>query len=131
MKKQSPTDFEVGISLVLQIGVTVSVATILLGVILLFVQQDSILHVVSYDTYLSTTHAAFAHSLGSIARAVAAGDSLGIIEFGVLLLIMTPITRVAMSFVLFLHKRDTPMILVTAMVFLVLVGSFSLGVISR
>lgn len=130
MKKQSPTDFEVGISLVLQIGVTVSVATILLGVILLFVQQESTLHVVSYDTYLST-HAAFAHSLGSIARAVAAGDSLGIIEFGVLLLIMTPITRVAMSFVLFLHKRDTPMILVTAMVFLVLVGSFSLGVISR
>ncbi len=130
MKKKLTPVIEFGVSLILQIGVTISVATILLGVILLLVQQYSLLGSVPYQTF-TAPHDVFAHSLGSLVASVAAGQGLGIIELGVLLLIVTPISRVATSFVLFLHKRDVPMALVTAFVLLVLIGSFYLGIISR
>ncbi len=130
MKKKSTTGIEIGISLILQIGVTISVATILLGVLLLFMQQGNLLYSGSYDTFISPNFV-FAHSLGAFIKSIMTRQGIGIIELGVLLLIVTPITRVAASFVLFLHKRDTPMMFVTAFVLLVLIGSFYLGIINR
>jgi uncharacterized membrane protein len=49
----------------------------------------------------------------------------GLIQLGVLLLIATPVARVAVSLVAFLRQRDRTYALVTAFVLLVLLASLS------
>ena len=46
---------------------------------------------------------------------------------GVLILILTPILRVAVGVLSFLYEKDPPMALVTLYVLVVLVGSFFLA----
>ncbi len=128
MKKQSTAHIEVAISRILQIGVTVSVATILVGLVLLFVRQDHSFGQTSYHTFVATGYV-FPHSVSALKNSVQAGEALGILELGVLLLILTPIIRVATAFLLFARKHDRPMAIVTVCVLVVLVSSFYLGVV--
>ena len=117
------------VSLVLQIGVAVSSVIILLGLILFFIQIKP-LGVVSYQQFITGT-VSFPHSLATLITALQNGNSSGFIMLGVLLLIMTPIMRVATSVLLFLHQHDIPMTLVTLFVLIVLICSFFVGIVVR
>ena len=67
-------------------------------------------------------------SVGAIAAAASRLDALAVIQFGLLLLIATPIARVVFSLVGFFLQRDWMYIAVTAMVLtLLLFGLFSGG----
>lgn len=118
---------ELVVSSVLQIGVILSSAIILTGIVLFFVHghQNNSLN----DTFHRFTAAnySFPHSLSSLKISIRQGDGAGFIELGVLALILTPILRVASSILLFLRNRDRPMMTVTLIVLLVLIGSFILG----
>ncbi len=130
MNKTSTINIEVAISRILQISVTVSIMTILLGLVLLFTQQGhgGLRAAASYHSFVSTSYS-FPHSFSALEKSVRAREGIGIIVLGILLLIITPIIRVGTSFLLFVRKRDRPMTLVTIFVLLILIGSFYLGIV--
>ena len=66
-------------------------------------------------------------SIGGIIGGVTAGHAAAIIQLGLLLLIATPVARVAMSLVAFLLQRDRVYVFVTAIVLAVLIFSLTGG----
>lgn len=78
---------------VLRIGVAVSVGVMVLGLALSFIQ-----HPPRVKTMESTR---FNSSPAAIWHGVIHGQGVAVIELGIFLLVLTPITRVAMSVVLF------------------------------
>lgn len=120
---------ELAISLVLRIGVLVSVAIIAAGLVVLFAHHTDYLGLrgpVSYTT-LTSTSTPFPHSFGALWHSIAQGEGQGIILLGVLVLILTPVVRVAVGVLSFLYEKDLPMALVTLLVLALLVGSFFLA----
>lgn len=120
---------EVAISLVLRIGVVVSVAVIAAGLGLMFAHHGAYLPVTGHFSYrqLTSPAAAFPHSFAALGRAIGAGEGRGIIVLGVLILILTPVLRVAVGVLAFIYEKDPPMTIVTLYVLIVLVGSFFLA----
>lgn len=55
-------------------------------------------------------------SPSGVIKAVLSGSGRGIIQFGLLLLIATPIIRVLISLLVFLHQRDFTYVIVTLLV---------------
>lgn len=84
---------------ILRVGVVASVSVMLLGLALSFARG-----VPSVAQMLAQP---FQMDFGRILRRAAAGDGLGLIELGILVLVATPILRVASSVVLFAaEERD-------------------------
>ncbi len=120
---------ELAISLVLRVGVVASVLVIAVGLGLMFAHHGSWVRLdgpVSYRALTSAT-TSFPHSFGALGRALASGEGRGIVVLGVLILILTPVLRVAVGVISFAYEKDTPMALVTLFVLAVLVGSFFLA----
>lgn len=67
-------------------------------------------------------------SLRGIAGDVLSLHSRGVIEMGILLLLATPIVRVALSFYWFLRQRDHLYVVVTLIVFILLLLSLAGGI---
>ena len=128
MNKMTSKSLEHTISRVLQVGVVSSALIILAGVILLFThnyQHQSSYHQLTTNTY------SFPQSISTLKSSVSKGAGIGFIELGVLLLILTPILRVATSILLFIRIKDLPMTLITLCVLIVLVSSFILGILAK
>jgi uncharacterized membrane protein len=120
---------EIAISLVLRIGVIVSVLVILAGLVMMFLHDPRYAALdggISFHALVGG-HAEFPHSLTQLSRALAAGEGRGVVVLGVLLLILTPVLRVAVSVLSFVYEKDPPMVLVTLFVLLVLIASFFLA----
>ena len=66
--------------------------------------------------------------LGSIVRAAFTLNSAAIVQFGLVLLIATPVARVAMSLVAFVLQRDRVYIVVTSIVLALLIFSLAGGI---
>ena len=113
------------VSIVLQTGVIISSVMILIGLLLFF---GGDLNHGSYHKLIAPNYS-FPHSLSAIKTAIQSGNGLGFIALGVLLLILTPMLRVAVSILLFKRQKDLPMTLVTAFVLLVLISSFVVGIV--
>jgi uncharacterized membrane protein len=78
---------------VLRVGVILSVAVMILGLTLSFIHAPPTIKEMRHVTF-NTNPAAMYHG-------VMAGNAKSIIDLGLLLLVLTPITRVAVSVVLF------------------------------
>lgn len=115
--------FEVLISTVLKIGVALSSFLILFGLVLFLIQHGS---GSSYKSYTSKSFS-YPHNLKALSSSLASFKAIGIITLGSLLLILTPMFRVASSIIVFIKTKELPMILVTVVVLVVLIGSFILG----
>ena len=63
--------------------------------------------------------------VGGIVRAAAAFRGRGMIQLGLLLLIGTPVARVAFSLVAFVLQRDRTYVILTAVVLLLLLASLA------
>jgi uncharacterized membrane protein len=120
---------ELAISLVLRIGVIVSVAVISAGLGLMFAHHGAYLPIRGHYSYreLTSKSTPFPHSFASLGHSIAQGEGRGIIVLGVLILILTPVLRVAVGVLSFIYEKDPPMALVTLYVLAVLVGSFFLA----
>jgi uncharacterized membrane protein len=109
----------------LQIGVLASAATVLAGGILYLVQAHS--GRVDYRNFVPLGSSAPGSpdllTLSGIIRSAAHFDSLGLIQFGLLLLIATPVARVALAAVGFALERDRLYAVVSLIVLLILTFS--------
>ena len=120
---------EVAISLVLRVGVVVSVLVVAAGLGLMFAHHGAYLPIRGHFSYkeLTSKKTPFPHTFAALGHSIAHGEGRGIVVLGVLILILTPILRVAVGVLSFLYEKDPPMTLVTLFVLIVLIGSFFLA----
>lgn len=115
------------ISWLLLSGVVVSMATVLVGLVLSFAHHPEYLRSAAELSRLTEPGAAFPHTLGEVARGLAAGRGQAVMALGLGMLVATPILRVAISMVGFAVQRDYHFTAITAVVLIVLLISFLLG----
>lgn len=96
----------------LQIGVLVAAGVVLIGGVMLLVQHGS--RPVEFATF--STAASPLQGLAGIFRGALALDSMAIVQLGLVLLIATPVMRVALTLVAFALQRDRLYMLLTAIV---------------
>lgn len=120
---------EIVISLVLRSGVILSVLIIVVGLGLMFAHHSAYLPITGQFSYreLTSKSTPFPHSFGSLTHSIAEGEGRGVVALGVLILILTPVLRVAVGVLSFLYEKDPPMALITLYVLAVLIGSFFLA----
>ncbi|MFI5273688.1 MAG: DUF1634 domain-containing protein [Ktedonobacterales bacterium] len=111
---------EIIVSDVLRWGVMISAATIALGVVLFYVQY------LSGHLTDAASHA-FPHSLGGEIAALRTGSAIAIIVLGLLLLLATPVLRVAVSILVFALTHDWLYTVITLIVLIILMVSFFSG----
>jgi len=107
----------------LQIGVLVAAVVALAGGIWLLAQHGR--EVVNYRVFRGEP--AMLSSLAGIVRGVAALDTRAIVQAGLVLLILTPVARVALTLVAFVIQRDRTYIVVTAIVLVLLLYGLVYG----
>jgi uncharacterized membrane protein len=103
----------------LQGGVLLAAATVLLGAILYLAGHHA--ERVNYQTFAAGGPDSC--TLDGIVRSATHLESLGIIQFGLLLLIATPVARVGLAIVGFALERDRLYTVVSAIVLLILLAS--------
>lgn len=107
---------EIFIGRVLQIGVLVSAAVTLLGAIILLAHNGGTIA----DFRVFRGASPELRSIGAIMRGVVALDGRAITQLGLVLLILTPVSRVALTLWAFLRQHDRLYVVVTTVVLLLL-----------
>ena len=118
---------ELLISRLLQVGVMASVALIVIGTIITFVQHPDYL---SSSTVLDCAvgpGATFPHEFDALLASLRQMRGEAIVTLGLLVLIATPVMRVAVSAIAFIQHRDRTYALITAAVLCLLLLSLVLG----
>ena len=118
---------ELIISAVLRIGVVSSMVVILAGTLLSFLHHREYLTSPAELQRLTQPGAAVPQTLHDVGKGVAQLRGRSVVAAGLLLLILTPVIRVAASIVAFVIQRDRTYVLITSLVLLLLLLSFSLG----
>jgi len=118
---------ELLIGRLLRIGVIVSLIIIILGVFLIFNTHPSYLNSSADLKRLISPGAAFPKTLEAVSTGLLVMQGKAVVMVGLLLLMLTPILRVAMSLVLFILQRDLKFTFITGTVLIVLMISFLLG----
>jgi len=115
------------ISFTLRAGVLLSISIIVIGVTITFIHHPDYFHSRPALGSLTNAEETFPHGIRDVARGIAAGRGQAIVMAGILLLIATPIVRVAISVVLFAEKRDWVFALITLTVLILLLVSLLTG----
>jgi uncharacterized membrane protein len=108
---------EITISILLRIGVTLAAAIVVVGGILYLVHNG---HQIPED-HIFRGEPADLRQIPGVLNDVLALRGRGIIQLGILLLILTPVARVAFSVFAFWQQRDQLYIIVTLIVLVVLI----------
>jgi uncharacterized membrane protein len=109
----------------LRTGVVVAGAVVLFGGVLYLMRYGNTIP--SYRVF--NGEPADLRSLAGIVRDTLSGNSRGLIQLGILLLISTPVLRVVFSVLAFALQRDLTYVLVTMIVLCVLIYSLSGGIL--
>ena len=117
-------DVQVILGTLLRVGVIVSTAVVLLGGIIFLTNQSS--QTVSFSEF-KPEKVKFS-SVAEILSGLKTFDGLAIIQFGVLLLIFTPIARVVFSIFSFLMEKDYMYVLIGIIVLCVIITSLYLDI---
>lgn len=118
---------ELVISILLRAGVVVSLLVVIAGMVVSFVHHPGYLSSGKDLSYLTTTGGAVPKTLSDVWTGALAGRGQAIVAMGLLLLVATPVLRVAVSIVAFLAEKDRLFAVITAVVLLLLLLSFLLG----
>jgi uncharacterized membrane protein len=112
------------LGIVLRSGVVLSGLVIAIGTGL-FIANHSMDDTSSYLAYNPTIvpHGNFPASLGAIASGILSLDPAAIIQLGFLILLATPVARVALSLFLFATEKDRLYVYITASVLMILLFS--------
>lgn len=122
---------ELLISGLLRIGVMTSLGIIVTGLVIIFTHHPSYMTTYSELKRLTTPGAAFPHTLSEMSNGVITGRGQAVMVLGLIILIGTPIMRVAVSVAVFAFQRDWVFVLITSLVLAVLLVSFLLGHMGR
>ncbi|MGR3742469.1 DUF1634 domain-containing protein [Companilactobacillus sp. DQM5] len=107
---------EIVIGKILRLGVMISVAVILIGIVMYLINNGS---GYSQDTFPIT--------LTEIIKGVFNGKSYAIMMLGLLLLIFTPVLRVIVSIYAFAKEKDIMYTVITIIVLLILIVAMTIG----
>lgn len=118
---------DVAISRLLRGGVLVSIIVVLAGVVLMFAHHPSYVSSKPALGQLTTRQQSFLHSVAAVLRGSEEARGQALIMLGLLLLIATPVARVALSVGIFVIERDRIYVAITAAVLLLLLTSFVIG----
>jgi len=118
---------ELAISNLLRIGVGTSLLIVLVGTVVTFVHHPHYLSSRRDLVRLTTPGAEFPHSVPSVIRGVEHSQGRALVMTGLLLLIATPVLRVAVSVLAFVYQRDRTFVVITSVVLTLLLASFVLG----
>lgn len=110
---------ELVISNVLRGGVLLSAIIISAGVILFYLRAAQSAHGLPDHPY--------PHSLAEVMSGLTQGNPIAMIALGLLLLLSTPVVRVAVSIFAFAVERDWRYVVITTLVLAILIASFLLG----
>ena len=125
--KQEPRWVDIAISNLLRGGVLLSVAVVTLGIVLTFTHHRDYF---SSRPALGQLTGLGVHSPNTVAgviHGIAQEHGQAIITAGLLLLIATPVARVALSIAIFVVENDRLYVMITTVVLLLLLLSFFLG----
>ena len=111
----------------LRIGVRLSLATVILGSIVSFIRHPKYLDDPAQLTRLTHPGASFPHTLRDVGHGLGAFRGQAIVLCGLLMLIATPVLRVAVSIIAFVRAKDRAFVVITTVVFVLLLLSFVLG----
>jgi uncharacterized membrane protein len=114
-------DISKTIGIVLRVGVTIAFIVIALGSALLFLEDQSGYGSLGTSEQLSTSR--FVLSLDSLLQGVFAARPFAIIDLGLIILFATPVTRVAISILLFLEEKRYVFVWITILVLSILLFS--------
>lgn len=115
------------ISYVLRGGVTISVIVVLAGLIITFVHHREYFRSRPALGALTNPGTSYPSTIGAVVVGVREGRGQAIVTLGLLLLIATPVARVAVSIAVFVIERDRLYVVITAVVLALLLLSFVLG----
>ncbi|MBI3859098.1 MAG: DUF1634 domain-containing protein [Thaumarchaeota archaeon] len=111
------------VSAVLRFGVLLSAAVIALGTLLLLLRFGSLDSGSLLTYYPSAPHGGFDPSLTALAAGLSSLNPYSVIDAGTLILLATPVARVALSALLFAAERDRPYVYITLTVLSLLLFS--------
>ena len=120
-------DFDVALARLLRIGVSTSIVVVVIGMIITFVHHPDYVSSMPALGTLTTVDQHFPSSIGDVIEGLRAGRGQAVIMAGLLILIATPVARVAFSIVIFLVQRDWLYVAITSTVLILLIVSFFLG----
>jgi uncharacterized membrane protein len=118
---------ELAISGILRGGVLVSLLIVVAGLVLSFMHHPEYLHSSEGMTTATSPTRHTIHTFGELVSGLREWRGEAVIAAGLLLLILTPVLRVAVSIVGFVFERDWKFVMITSFVLLMLVLSFVLG----
>lgn len=115
------------VSVLLRTGVTVSLALIVAGMTLAFIHHREYVFSHAELVRLTGPGADFPHSVAAVEAGVRQGRGRAFIMAGLLVLIATPVMRVAVSIVGFAYQKDRTFVVITSIVLALLLLSFLVG----
>jgi uncharacterized membrane protein len=118
---------ELAISTLLRIGVLTSLVIVLAGTVVTFVHHPHYLTSRRDLVHLTSPGAEFPRSVPSVIRGLEHSQGRALVMTGLLLLIATPVLRVAVSVLAFVSQRDRTFVVITSVVLTLLLTSFVLG----
>lgn len=118
---------ELLISNLLRIGVIASLAVIVIGTVVTFAHHADYERSRAALRDVTDAKAKFPSTLSGVAHGVAHGEGRAIVSMGLLLLIATPVLRVAVSIFAFVYEKDAMFVCITSVVLALLLLSFALG----
>jgi uncharacterized membrane protein len=118
---------ELAISTLLRTGVLTSLLIVLVGTVVTFVHHPRYLSSRRDLVRLTTPGAEFPHSVPSVIHGLEHSQGRALVMAGLLLLIATPVLRVAVSVLAFVYQRDRTFVVITSVVLALLLTSFVLG----
>jgi uncharacterized membrane protein len=115
---------------VLRVGVVLSIAIMLAGMAVAFIRHPEYVSSGPAVGVLTSPKAHFPSTLVDVLAGVRRGRGQAIVMAGLLVLIGTPVARVALSVVIFVKVRDRLYAAITSVVLLILLISFSVGLVA-
>lgn len=118
---------ELLISNLLRGGVLLSIALIIFGTVITFIHHPGYLTDSGQLEGLRDGANGFPESFGGIVRGLGAFEGRAIVMLGLLVLIATPVMRVAVSILAFFHAGDRAFTVITTIVLALLLLALALG----
>jgi len=125
--RQPQLRIEVLLSHLLRGGVVLSTLIILAGIVMTILRHPDYSSSRHGLSGLARRDVQFPHSLGDVAEGLGHGRGMAVVAAGLLVLILTPVMRVAASVVAFAVRRDWTYTVFTLIVLILLLVSFALG----
>jgi uncharacterized membrane protein len=118
---------ETAISTILRAGVAISITIIAIGLVITFVHHRDYFSSRPALGTLIDARANYTASVSAVIQGAREGRGQSIVMIGILVLIATPVVRVATSIALFAAEHDGVYVAITSVVLLLLILSFVIG----